>query len=267
MPNKIHITFNGREDQRIILPIISQEPEKLYYFIANIKNTKQKDEHMDFFYKNLSFLKTKLPFLDIIQEEVDYTDYIEVIQKISKIIKKNREENPLCEVFVNIGTGSNITALASTEAARLWNCRVFYVFSTKYDPFIEGARHKGEMIIIEPPLFPIKKPKEKFIKVLKLIDDAIRKKYNDKDITTLEKYIFKKQLIELLIKNGYLKLYSKHEDLRYRKSSYYMKINKRYLEPLEKDLNYIRISEEKRNKRIFITEKGKIILDIFNYLI
>ncbi|TFG21540.1 MAG: hypothetical protein EU529_13330 [Promethearchaeota archaeon] len=172
--NQIHITFNSREDYRILTPILNQIPHKLYYFTAEIKSTGQKDEHLDFFNKNSSFLKEKIPNLIIIQKEVDYTDYIEIIQELSKIIKKEKGTNPNCEFFINIGTGSKITAIASTEAARLWNCKALYVHSTKYDPLTKGARHKGEMIIKYPPIFPAQKPMKKLIKVLKIIDNAIK---------------------------------------------------------------------------------------------
>ncbi len=174
---------------------------------------------------------------------------------------------PECEILLNIGTGSNITALASTEAARLWNCKIFYTYSTKYNPSIKGARHKGDIITIEPLLFPIKKTKKKFIKVLKILDNALKRKYIGKNSESNIRFIYKKQLIELLIKKGLLNLQVKHYDPRSLQSSYYMKINQRFLNPLARDLNYIKISEDKRNKKIVITEKGKIILKIFKYLI
>ncbi|MHA1252852.1 MAG: DUF6293 family protein [Candidatus Helarchaeota archaeon] len=46
-----------------------------------------------------------------------------------------------------------------------------------------------------------------------------------------------------------------------------MMANKRYLDPLEKELQYITISEDKRNKKICLTENGRNVLEIFKYLI
>ncbi|MHA1272921.1 MAG: HFX_2341 family transcriptional regulator domain-containing protein [Promethearchaeota archaeon] len=264
---KIHIAFNCKEDKRIIAPILNNPPQKFYYFTANIKATGQTDEHMDFFHKNCKILKEKLPSLEIIQNPLDYTDYIEILQELSKIIKKERALNSNCEIIMNAGTGSNITALAAAEAARLWNCKIIYVFSTKYSPTPEGPRHEGQMIIIEPNLFPLQKPKELFIKTLKIIEEAIYEKYKDKITLPPQKFIYKKNLIDLLIEKNILKLEKKHADPRKRRASYYMKINQSLLQPLEQLLGYISISKEKRNKKIYITERGKIILEIFKYLI
>jgi hypothetical protein len=265
--NKIHIVFNSREDQRVTSPILTYKPNKLYYFLAKIKSTGQNDTNLDYFEKNTTLLREKIPGLEIIPKEIDYTDYIEVIQELSKIIKKERQINPNSEIIINIGTGSNITALASSEAARLWKCKIFYVYSTEYSPSTKGPRHKGEMITIVPQLFPLRRPKTKFIKVLKLIDNAITQKYENKTIEIEDKFLYKKNLLELLVKEGFLKLRSKHENLRSRKASYYMKLNQRFLKPMTEELNYIKISDHKRNKKIFITNTGRIVLEIFKFLI
>ncbi|MHA1766622.1 MAG: DUF6293 family protein, partial [Promethearchaeota archaeon] len=147
------------------------------------------------------------------------------------------------------------------------NCKIIYVFSTKYSPTPEGPRHEGQMIIIEPNLFPLQKPKEIFLKTLKIIEEAIHEKYKDKITLPPQKFIYKKNLIDLLIEKNILKLEKKHADPRKRRASYYMKINQILLKPMAKQLNYLKISKDKRNKKIFITEEGKTILEIFKYLI
>ncbi len=264
---QVHIVFNCKEDYRITTPILNYAPYKLYYFTAYIKSTNQKDENMEYFHQNIQFLKHKMPNIIIIQNEIDYTNYIEIIQEISKIVKNERKTNQKSKFMINIGTGSNITALASTEAARLWDCEVYYVYSTKYNPLVEGPRHKGEMITIFPPVFPIIKPPEILIKVLKILYKAIKDKYSEKITRFPIKFIYKKEFIEILIKKGFLKLQKKHSDLRSRQSSYYMKVNKRFINPLANQLGYIEISKDKKNKKIYLTEKGKNILKIFRYLI
>ncbi len=264
---RVHIVFNCKEDYRITTPILNYVPYKLYYFTAYIKSTNQKDENMEYFHQNIEFLKLKMPNIIIIQNEIDYTNYIEIIQEISKIIRAERKIEQKSKIMINIGTGSNITALASTEAARLWDCEVYYVYSTKYNPSVEGPRHQGEMIIIFPPIFPIIKPPEILIKVLKILYKTIQNKYSEKVTRFPVKFIYKKKFIEILIKRGFLKLQKKHDDLRSRQSSYYMKVNKRFIEPLANQLGYIEISKDKKNKKITITEKGKTILKIFRYLI
>ncbi len=264
---QIHIAFNCEEEDRITKPIIDNPPNKLYIFTAFIKKTQQKDINMDFYEKNIKFLKKKIPLLEIITKEVDYTDYIEIIQELSKIINHEREINPNCKIFINVSTGSKMASIASTEASRLWNCQIYYVYSSKYDPYGEGARHKGEFYVFNPITFPIKKPKEIYIKTLKLYEDLIQKKYHDKIYNEKKlKYIFLKNLINELEAEGYIELESKHEDPGSLKSALYMKA-RNFLDPLVNDLKYIKISDEKRNKKVFLTSIGKEILEIFKFLI
>ncbi len=264
---QIHIVFNCEEEERITNPIIEIPPNKLYYFTAIIRKTNQKDINIDYYEKNTRFLKKKIPLLEIIQKEVDYTDYIEIIQELSKIIKTEREENPHCKIFINISTGSKMASIASVEASKLWKCDTYYVFSSLYDPHGGGPRHKGEFFIKTPITFPIKKPKDIYIRTLKIVQSLIKKKYENKEYDTEQEFfIYKKRLIEELEKGGFLELESKHQDPARRKSALYMKSTK-FLEPLVKEMRYIKISDDKRNKKIYLTESGEEILKIFKFLV
>jgi hypothetical protein len=265
-PNKVHVVFNSRETRRITEPILHHVPNKLYYFTALIKETGQKDENMSFFEENKNELENKIPSLEIIRREIDYTDYIEIIQEISKIIKEETKEDPESEFYINASSGSKITAIASVEASKLWDCKIYYVYSTKYDPKGEGPAHKGNMIMKTPITFPIQKPEEIYIDILKFIDELTKERYKNKPYDKeVGKFIYKKDLVEGLFDEGLLTLLSKNEDERKRQASKYMK-SRNYLETLENELNYIRISKEKRNKKVFITEIGEEILKIFKYL-
>jgi len=263
---RIHIVFNSAEERRITEPIIVHDPDRLYYFTAHIKSTGQSDEHMDFFENNTNFLKEKIPKMEIIQKAVDYADYIEIIQELSKIIKKEREKNITSEILVNISSGSKITALASTEASMIWNCKTYYVHSTHYNPLL-GPRHDGEMIIFKPVMFPIQKPRKNLIDVLKIIDEMIENKYKKKISACSTKFIYKKDLKNILLEKGYIALKKRNENPRNMASSHYMKLNHAYLNPLSLELKCIEISDDKRNKKIYLTPTGKNMLEIFKYLI
>ncbi|MFW9882071.1 MAG: DUF6293 family protein [Candidatus Thorarchaeota archaeon] len=264
---QIHITFNCEEEERITKPIIENPPNKLYIFIAFIKKSQEKDINMHFYEKNIKLLKEKIPLLEIITKEVDYTDYIEIIQELSKIIKSEREENANCKIFINVSTGSKMASLASAEASKLWNCELYYVHSSKYDPHGGGPRHKGEFYIFKPITFPIEKPKKTFIRTLKLIENLITRKYQDKIYDqTKEKFVYMKYLIQELEENGYIELDSKHKEPSSLKSALYMK-SRNFLEPLVNELKYIKISDDKRNKKVYLAPIGKDILEIFKFLI
>lgn len=264
---QIHIIFNCEENERLIKPLIENPPNKLYYFTAYIKETKQRDVNINFFENNISLLKKEIPLLEIVQKEVDYTNYIEIIQELSKIIKFEREINENCNIFINVSSGSKMTAIASIEASKLWECEIYYVFSSLYDPHGVGARHKGEFFITRPTTFPTNKPKKIYIEILKLLENLIQTKYQRKTITKdHKKYVYKKDFIKALEKQSFLELERKHRDPNSRKSALYMK-SYSLLKPLNNDLKYIKISDDKRNKKVYITDKGLQILDIFKYLI
>ncbi len=138
--------------------------------------------------------------------------------------------------------------------------------STHYNPKTL-PRHEGEMILKRPLVFPIKKPKTIFIQVLKAIEQMMEKKYENKEVEKTSKFIYKKDLLETLIENDIIKLRCKNEDYRKERSSYYARLNQTFLNPLSVDLKYIEISEDRRNKKIYLTPVGKEILNIFRYLI
>ncbi|TFG01146.1 MAG: hypothetical protein EU541_00050 [Promethearchaeota archaeon] len=267
LEKRVHIVFNSRENERITQPIISYSPNTLYYFIAYIEETGQNDENIDYFEENYSLLKQNLPQLDIIRKKVDYTDYIQIIQKISKIIKVEREKDPNTRIFINVGSGSKMTAIASIEASKLWDCDVYYVYSTKYDPSGKGPEHKGEMIIKTPITFPIKKPDDQIIKILQFIQNLIENRYKGKQYDkSKRKFIYKKNLVEQLFEQGLISLIHKNKEERKLQASKYMKSQK-YLNPMEQELKFIEISKDKRNKKIYITDLGYEILEIFKYQI
>jgi hypothetical protein len=261
----IQIAFNSREKARITEPILKHQPHKLYYFTAIIRETGQTDEHLSYFKENCELLEQRLPNLEIIKREVDYTNYIEIIQEISKIIRNERKENPESEIFINVSSGSKITAIASVEAANLWECNIYYVYSTEYNPSSEGPEHKGEMIIKTPMTFPLKKPKKIYIKILQLIQKLIEGRYKGKNYDKNQpQFMYKKNLIKELFNRELITLQHKNKDERKLQASKYMKSQK-YLRPMERELHFIRISDNKRNKKIFITDEGKEVLDIFKY--
>ena len=120
---------------------------------------------------------------------------------------------------------------------------------------------------MEPLTFPINKPDKLYVKTLKLIQELVTNKYSNKDYDTAKrKFIYLKRLIDELESEGFVKLNIEHDDPRSRKSALYMKI-RHFLDPLIADLNYIELSNDKRNKKVFLTEKGREVLKIFKFYI
>lgn len=254
---QIHIAFNSDEHERITFPIISSKPNKLYYFKADLVKMLSAYKYDSYFEKNVIYIMKKLPTIDIIEKQIDLTNYFEIIQEISKIIRFERESNLNSKFYINIGSGSKLTAIASLEAAKIWNIETFYVYSQDIELGI-GPKHKGKMIMIPIKGFPIQKPDTDLIKVIKIIEKMIPKN---------RKFVYKKHLLDELKNKGLLDLLKENKDYEKLKSAEYMTLNQRYLNPLEKDLKYIEISDDKRNKKIFLTDEGERVLKIFKYYI
>lgn len=267
---QVHIVFNCQEEGRITEPLLENSPHKIYYFTAYIKKTKQKDEFLEFMEKNIQTVQTHIPSITIVRKTVDYVDYIEIIQQISKIVKAEQEENPNVTIYINISSGSKITAIASIEAAKIWGLEHYYVYSDEYNQYDEGPVHTGKFYIVRPVTFPTQRPRKEHIRALKLIQSMIRQKYENKTLSNSElngesKYIYNKNLIEKLELEGIIYLESNHKDAKKRKSALYMKA-KDFLEPLEKDFQYITISKDKRNRKVRLTQEGENLTKIFRYL-
>ncbi len=267
---QVHIVFNCPETGRITHPLLENPPHKLYYFTAYIKKTKQKDVNLNLMKENIATIKNHIPTITIIRKEIDYVDYIEVIQQISKIVKKEREENPNSTIYINISSGSKITAIASIEAAKIWGLEYYYVYSSNYQPYDDGPIHSGEFYIIKPVTFPTQRPQKDHIRTLKLIEDMTNRKYRKKQLTeselrNIERFIYMKDLIRELESKEIIELESKNRDAQKQKSALYMKA-KDFLSPIEKILGYITISKAKRNRKVTLTKKGKKLTEIFKYL-
>jgi hypothetical protein len=265
----VHIIFNCPETGRITEPILQNPPHKIYYFTAFIKKTKQKDVYLQYMEDNIKTIQTHIPAITIIQQPIDYVDYIEIIQQISKIVKKEREENPNVTIYINISSGSKITAIASIEAAKIWDLEDYYVYSSKYQ-YDGGPMHTGDYYIEKPETFPTQRPDKNHIQTLKLIETMLIRKYNGKalledKLVSDEKFVYFKELIRELEFANIIDLERKNKEASKQKSALYMKA-KDFLDPLEKTLGYITISKDKRNRKVYLTNKGEILTKIFRYL-
>ena len=138
--------------------------------------------------------------------------------------------------------------------------------STHYNPQAL-PRHDGKMILKKPLVFPIKKPDPILIKILQVIENMIDEKYENKLFEGDLKFIYKKDLLDALIDNDLIALKRKNEDYRKERSSYYAKLNQKFLNRMSMDQKYIEISSDKRNKKITLTSVGEEVLSIFEYLI
>ncbi|MHA1377210.1 MAG: HFX_2341 family transcriptional regulator domain-containing protein [Candidatus Helarchaeota archaeon] len=251
---RIHIAFQGKETDRISEPIIKYKADKAYIFIF-------KDEKTEKFMEQHNIIKQKLKNnnIDAVTVNSEIHSYNDVIQNISKIIKQEREKNPACEIFINISVGTKITAVAAMDACRLWRCSPYYVLPLEYLPENQDddlSLSKGIKDIIYPPHFEMVKPETHLIEALKII------------ATSKKGFMYKKDFKKKLQEKKLLHILKKYDDPKdpNKKSAEYMALNQQFIIPLMQKWKYIEQSDDKRNKKLTLTDLGREALQIFKYL-
>ncbi|MHA1819080.1 MAG: HFX_2341 family transcriptional regulator domain-containing protein [Promethearchaeota archaeon] len=258
------IMYLGPEIDRLVVPIVRFKAERVYVFVfANKKKDKYYQKYRDNVYPKII---DALPNVEIIEKEENLLDYYHLINVISEIVKKEREEDPHCKILINTATGPVITVLVNVDASRLWDLGLFYVYSHDFEAG-RYPEHKGEMIIIFPPTFPIIKPKWEYIEILRMMLNYFIEKDNkgEKDVST-DDYIYKTKLMQKAFSNKIVDYVPKQEsdsnDKRKKNAGEHMAFKQKIMTPMIKE-NLIRTEKESRNVKIFFTERGLKIARIF----
>ncbi len=255
LEEKVHIVFNAKEYSRITEFVSKSYANRVYYF--RFRSEEQEDQNPDYYEKNRQVLLDANPDVEIVPRFVNYTDFFEVIQGISQIIKSEREKSKKDHIprhiFINLSAGSKITAIAGLEASKFWGITPYYVFSKHYDsdPAEGEPIHSGKMELRDVPVYPSIKPTSGMIRVLHEIQEAGGSG------------ILKRVLVDKLRKQGILNVNS--NNARNRSSAEYMALNHSFLKPLQEDWNAIEVSDDRRNQKIVLKPKGEEILNIFKF--
>lgn len=261
---RVLVFFLADEFERFIEPVKQLNPSKVYIFVFDSyeKDVNYKNHYPDIV-KAIKEFNSNIEIVDVL---VTFVDYYKVIQELSKIIKEEREKNSLVEIHLNCSTGSKISAVATIDAARIWNTMVFYVYSDDYDPN-RNIKHKGLMKIIIPPVFPVQKPKWVLIETLRILsqmieENRINRRYEPND----ENYVLKSNLEDKLKKLKLLTTNTQKTSDNQRKKSArdQMALKQRFLDPLAES-NYIRLGKQSKEKKIYLTPEGSRIAEIFKY--
>jgi hypothetical protein len=254
-PTEVHIIFNGVEDNRILKVILDRPPNSVYYFIDCNKNQKKVTLRLKFLKNNILLLKRHLQNSEINIIKINYENFKDVIQEISLIIGEEIYKDPNARIYINATTGNRTTYYASIRAMANWDCEVYTID--------KNLRYRS----INPPASI--RPDSRYIEILKIIDIMLYNKYNKYDIRSSipksEQFIKKKDLIDKLHEYGYIKLNKKIHN-NHIKSQYLYTKGKKIFNYLEDDIKAITISNDKKNKKIKITDFGRTILTEFKYL-
>lgn len=197
-PPVIHIAFNSDEIDRVAKPIIETKTDRAYIFTfykewinpETNKNEYKVDQNLKRYKEIVKILNEKgIEVINDVPEKlknikdesgnkldgipVSYHDYVEIMQKISKIIFDERFKNEQVDIKINLAVGSKITAIAAIDCARFWNIDAIYVIPESWDQrdSLEDTLSSGKMQCVLPPKFEMKQPPDKLIESLIVIND------------------------------------------------------------------------------------------------
>jgi hypothetical protein len=188
----------------------------------------------------------------ILGNEIDCNDYIEIIQKISKILRAELKNSQKCILLLSNDCSAQF-GIASYIASICWSIPL-YLNSSNIENDTTGT-------------FQFQKPNPIHIKILKIIEKMMIHKYRQKLMSPKdhEQFIYKKDLVKILYQKGIIQVKKRNSIRANLLSSIYMN-GRKYFIALKNEYNYITIPKTKR-KRIFLTQNGRIALRIFKYLL
>lgn len=239
---RVHIAPIGYDFNRVTEPLIKGKADKAYFILHNSDRGQTKFlDHI----KNE--LKKKLPSIETKPFYLDIWNLYDCIQKFREIItKENKEGN---HVFINVSTGTKITAIAGMLACMSFGGTPYYVkFVHPSESAIKTIRREEVFDKEELPIFKISKPKQIHLDILRIIEQNKNK-------------IKKKPLIDELGGKGLIRvkddkgrdlsIHSKHSQLR------------PILDSMENEWEFIEIDASGRRSLISLTEKGLNALRFF----
>lgn len=239
---RIHIAPVGFEFRRVTEPLIRLQADRVYLVTHSADDSARK-----FFVQVKKELAQNYRHIKIDEVFVDIWDLYDCIEKFREIILSEKKEGN--HVYVNVSTGTKITAVAGMLSCMLWGAHPYYARvsypSAKWTD-IPPTEHVEDSDML--PVYGIKKPKPEFILVLSLL------KANGGRMR-------KARLIEKLENTGIIRLKdenrsafteaAKHSQLRV------------ILAPLETEWKCIRVEASGRRSEVIMTEQGETALKIF----
>ncbi|UHQ98910.1 DUF6293 family protein (plasmid) [Natrinema zhouii] len=241
-PRRIHIAPLGYEDERIYQPIIEEDADKAILLIHD------QDESESLGAKCREKVETALDDENIDYElrECNIFDLKEALGEFQNLIYQHHAD----AVFVNISTGSKITAISGMLACMMAGGRPYYV---KPEDYGESTVSQGVEETFTVSAYPIEPPNEETIKVLEFIKEE-NDRGNDVIISDLNKFVNDENLS--LVRG------IERQD----SDNIYDLVRSNLIAPLS-EREFIRVQRIGNEKRITLTEQGERVLDFSRFIL
>lgn len=236
---RIHIAPVGFEFLRVTEPLIRMQADKVYLI------TYQEDDNATrFFAKIKKELSQKYRHVKVEEVFIDIWDLYECIQKFREIILLEKGNH----VYINVSTGTKITAIAGMLSCMLWDAAPYYA-PVRYPSSKEIEMPTEQVLDPESlPVYGIRKPTNEEMLVLSLLNSAGGK-------------IRKSKLIEKLEDEEIIKI--KDETVRELSDAAKHSQLRAILDPMENKWKFVEVEASGRRSEVSMTKKGTTALKIF----
>ncbi len=239
---RVHIAPVGFEFRRVTEPLIGMQADKVYLVTFEANDKAQK------FYSSVKKeLADNYKHIRVEEVFVKIWDLYACLEAYRVILLKERDAGN--HVYVNVSTGTKVTAMAGMLSCMLWGASPYYA-QVSYPPSSYAEVPPTEYVRDSEvfPVYEIKKPKPEHLLVLEMLSGTGGKARKAKLIDELES----KGIIRLRDETkDELTEAAKHSQLR------------AILDPMENEWQFIRVESSGRRSEVFITDKGATALKIF----
>ncbi|WP_436931941.1 HFX_2341 family transcriptional regulator domain-containing protein [Halosimplex halobium] len=235
---RVHLIPVGYENDRIVLPAVELRADRVV-----LLRYEDETDHP-------SYVETVRGRLD--DEGIDHEtvscnifDFYDSIGTVAELATRFSDH----EVYVNLASGSKVTAIGGMIACMATGATPYYVRAQRYAAETDGDVAEGIREITELPTYPMQSPEPQHVAVMDHLDreDGARKR----------------DLIDFGKNEGLP--FIAERDAANRKSEYRL-LDSHVLGPLA-DNGYVALEEVGRSTRVSLTESGRNTLRAFRYLV
>lgn len=242
VPNRVHIIPLGYERDRVMEP-----PLELNADVVVLLNHDGAADTKPAYHREVR-QKLERAAPEVVDRTCDIFDLYASLGEIAETITDYRDD----EVYVNLATGSKVTAIAGMIACMATGATPYYVRAERYgleteQPPTEPVSY-GVAGIDEMPAYPIEGPSPEHIAILAYLDEQGRAS--------------KKEIIEFSedVNLPFIQTYESNNI-----KGKYRLLDSHILNALQ-EREYVEIKEVGRQKYVSLTEEGQNTLRAFNYL-
>jgi Family of unknown function (DUF6293) len=252
-PRRIHISPVGFEIDRVVLPLIELEADKVWLLC---ERRPEKDKGKPYFDEVVTKINKFERKCDVEVKLCDFNnrDLYDVLRAYRDIIELEKS-NP---IFVNVSTGTKIHSIAGMMA-----CMIFKDIAKQLTPYYsEPEDYPKQPKKLAPmsfgckeihtlPNYRMERPSDYLIEVLSVIDECCGPSNEKITKTELKKALTDRGLLELSKIPG--------KPIKHEKIARFLALQRKCIEPLQ-SWKFIDIIPPERRGKIQITQEGKDML-------